>query len=116
MATARPIASTPFRRRTRRALFLAVLLAAALLAWNWRPLRAEAAMKASYDARIACSCRFVAGRPLSNCRDDLAPGTAFVFLGEDVEERSVTARVPLLASQTATFREGQGCRLEPWDN
>jgi hypothetical protein len=91
-------------------------VALALLAWNWQPLRAGAMMKASYDARIACSCRFVAGRPLSSCRDDLAPGTAFVFLGDDVEERSVTARVPLLASQTATFREGQGCQLEPWGN
>jgi hypothetical protein len=26
----------------------------------------------------------------------------------------VTARFPLLASKTATFRDGQGCVLETW--
>jgi hypothetical protein len=32
-----------------------------------------------------------------------------------VQARSVTARFPLLASQTATYREGWGCVLEKWD-
>jgi hypothetical protein len=38
-----------------------------------------------------------------------------VFLSENEEERSVTAYVPLIASETARFREGYGCVLEPWD-
>jgi hypothetical protein len=37
-----------------------------------------------------------------------------VALGEDAQARSVTARFPLLAKQTATYREGWGCVLEPW--
>ena len=39
---------------------------------------------------------------------------ALVMLGEDREARSVTAWFPLAARQTATFRAGQGCALEPW--
>jgi hypothetical protein len=37
-----------------------------------------------------------------------------VFLSDNQSTRSVTARVPLLASATATYREGFGCVLEPW--
>ena len=37
-----------------------------------------------------------------------------VFLSDDEEERSVTARVPLLSSATARYREGFGCVLDPW--
>ena len=39
-----------------------------------------------------------------------------VMLSEDAEARSVTARVPLIASQTARWRPGQGCALDPWPN
>ncbi len=37
-----------------------------------------------------------------------------VFLSEDADEKSVTAYVPLLASETARYRKGYGCVLEPW--
>jgi hypothetical protein len=37
-----------------------------------------------------------------------------VFLSDDPATRSVTARVPLLASATAQYRQGFGCMLEPW--
>lgn len=118
MATAEKIttSSFPSRRRLRRAA--TVLAGAALLAlvWFWGPLKAESVTAASHAARVACPCRFIAGRDLSSCRDDLERGMPIVMLSEDAEAKSVTARVPLLASQTATFREGQGCLLEPWEN
>ena len=38
-----------------------------------------------------------------------------VFLSDQPDENAVTAYVPLLASETATYREGYGCLLEPWD-
>lgn len=41
---------------------------------------------------------------------------ALVSLGEDIEAKSVTARVPLLASQTAILRQGEGCVLEKWED
>jgi len=113
MATVNPALSGR-SRRWRRLVLLALVLAAALLAWNWRPLTGFAVTGASYAARVGCSCRFVGGRSLSDCRKDFEPGMELVTLSEDVQAKSVTARFPLLSSQTATFRKGEGCRLEPW--
>ncbi|WP_421851588.1 hypothetical protein [Novosphingobium sp.] len=39
-----------------------------------------------------------------------------ITLSEDTSTRSVTARFPLIARQTASYREGWGCVLEPWGN
>lgn len=104
------------RRWRRRATWLAAFALLAALAFYWRPLHATALTDASVGARVACSCRFVAGRSLSDCRKDFEPGMRLVMLSEDDAQKSVTARVPLLASQTATFHEGAGCMLEPWDD
>lgn len=116
MATAKPIASTTPRRRNRaRKLWLLLaVLAAGALAWFWHPLRSYAVTGASYGARVGCSCRYVEGRALGDCRKDFEPGMALVRLSEDEAARSVTASFPLLSRQTATFREGQGCVLEKW--
>lgn len=86
------------------------------LAWYWGPLNARALAGASYGARVACSCRYVAGRSLSDCRKDFMSGMGPVILSEDETEKAITAWVPLLASQTATFQEGPGCVLEPWED
>lgn len=114
MATAKPKATSQPRRPARRAIWWLALAALALLAWNWRPLNARAVAAASYGARMACSCRFVAGRELSDCRKDFEPGMGLVMLSGNDEEKSVTARLVPLASETATYREGWGCVLEPW--
>ena len=87
-------------------LGLAVLLA---LLWFWGPLTGGAKADAAYAARIGCSCRFVAGRSLEECKKDFRPGRRMVMLGEDEEDRSVTARVPPFASETAHYRRGEGC-------
>jgi hypothetical protein len=97
-----------------RILPWAALLALALLAWLWQPLTSNAVTAAADGARVACPCRFIAGRELADCRRDLEGGIGLVVLSEDAEAKSVTVWIPLLASQTATFREGQGCLLEPW--
>lgn len=119
IATAKPTRTRQPSRWLRALILWGVVAAVALLGWVWQPLRENAVTAAAYGARVACPCRFIAGRDLSDCRDDFEPGMgpakAFVMLSEDVETRSVTARVPFLISQTATFREGQGCQLEPWE-
>ena len=69
----------------------------------------------AYMARVGCSCRFVAGRSLEDCAKDKLAGMELVMLSEDAEAKSVTARFPLLARETATLRDGYGCVLEPWD-
>ena len=69
----------------------------------------------SYAAKTACSCRFVGGREFGQCGDDLIPGMEAVWLSEDEAAQSVTARIPLVESATATYREGYGCVLERWE-
>jgi hypothetical protein len=121
MATAKPPALPPSRRAPRRrrwrtALVCAVLAVVLLLAWFWKPLNGYAVAGASYGARVACACRQVGGRSLGDCRKDFVPGMALITLSEDAKARSVTARFPLLSSQTAQYREGEGCVLEKWED
>jgi hypothetical protein len=116
MATAKPIASTsPVRRRwaRRTALALAILVITSI-AWFRQPLGEYAVTGAAYGARVGCSCRFVEGRTLADCRKDFGPDMALVRLSEDAEKKSVTAGIPLMTHQTATFHEGEGCLLEKW--
>nr|WP_095013298.1 hypothetical protein [Tsuneonella mangrovi] len=70
----------------------------------------------AYGARVACSCRYIAGRSLDDCRKDKIAGMELVMLSDDDAAKSVTARFPLLASDTATLRPGYGCVLKPWNH
>ncbi len=104
----------PRRRRWLRWVVIGLALIAALVAVFLSPLRSFATTGASYGARVGCSCRFVGGRDLSDCRQDFEPGMELVSLSENVEERSVTARFALIVSDTATYRKGWGCVLDSW--
>lgn len=99
--------------RLRAALLVLLVLAGAWLAF-WPTIRGYAVTGTSYGARVACSCRFAGGRSLSDCRKDFEPGMALISLGEDTAGKSVTARMALMFPQTATYREGAGCVLQPW--
>jgi hypothetical protein len=103
------------RRIWPRALLALVVIGGAA-AWYYRePIAGYSETGAAFGARTACSCRYVAGRPIGDCARDFEPGMEVVFLSDDPETRSVTARVPLLSSATARYREGYGCLLEPWN-
>ncbi len=104
----------PRRRRWLRWVVVGLALIAALVAVFLSPLRSFATTGASYGARVGCSCRFVGGRDLSDCRQDFEPGMELVSLSENVEERRVTARFALIVSDTATYRKGWGCVLDSW--
>lgn len=65
-----------------------------------------------YAARATCGCRHIGGRDMASCKQDLPANMWAVWLSEDEAAQSVTARVPLIASQTATMREGYGCVLD----
>lgn len=101
----------------RRWLWLIVivlaLLGAAWFAWG-DGLRRTGGVGVAYGARVACSCRFVAGRSLEDCARDKLEGMELVRFSEDPEARSVTASIPLVASDTAQYREGYGCVLQEW--
>ena len=96
-------------------MLIAIVVGLAAALWFWRaPIAGYTGAGTAYSARVACSCRFVAGRDLKDCAKDRLAGMELVSLSEDAEERSVTARFPLIASDTARYREGYGCVLEEW--
>ena len=111
MATAKPAGS--MWRISR--LTIALIVGAALLLGYWlygAPMTRTAEAGVGYAAKGACSCRYVADRSLSSCKGDFVDGMALVMLSEDEEAQSVTARIPLIASDTATFSKGAGCQLQ----
>ena len=117
MATAKPHGAErkgPRRHRWRNSLMAIAALAALVATLFWHALQAQAMLAASYGARIACTCHYGEGRSLKDCRKDFEPGMALVMLSDDAPAHSITARVPLMASQTAGFREGSGCLLQHW--
>ncbi|WP_404479433.1 hypothetical protein [Novosphingobium sp. BL-52-GroH] len=108
-------------RWKRNLTVLALLAIAGWLAWAWQGLREEALVGAAYGARVGCVCRFVSQRPLKACEGDLKIAglsgiAARVSLSEDTERQAITGSVPLLARQSADFREDRGCQLKPWQD
>ncbi|MDG5748143.1 hypothetical protein P8Q88_08105 [Qipengyuania sp. XHP0207] len=104
--------------RLRVWLWLALLIAAALaIAWViWgEGLRKTGEAGTAYAAHVACSCRFIAGRSLEDCAKDKLEGMELVRLSEDPVAKSVTASIPLVVSDTATYREGYACVLAEWE-
>ena len=96
------------------ALVVLAMVVLAAAAWNWSWFSARAVADAAYAARIACSCRYIAGRTLEDCGDGLGRAVGRVSLSEDAVEARITARAALFFRQSAQFREGPGCVLEPW--
>ncbi|WP_324262056.1 hypothetical protein U4960_02600 [Altererythrobacter sp. H2] len=112
MATAKPAKS---RRPGIILAGVAILLLGT--AWYFRaPMTGYAGVSTAYAARVACSCRHAGGRDLEDCAKDKLAGMELVTLTEDAEAKSVTARFPLISSDTASWREGYGCVLEPWED
>jgi len=84
--------------------------------WYWGDdMRGQAQAATAFGAKTACSCRYVAGRELGSCEQDFVPGMEAVFLLDDEGDQAVTAYVPLVSSNSARYREGFGCMLDPWD-
>ncbi|MEO0058267.1 MAG: hypothetical protein RIT17_1743 [Pseudomonadota bacterium] len=105
--------------RPRYGLWLLALIALGLggAAWAFRePINGYGSIASAYSARVACSCRFVGGRSLDDCGKDKLAGMEAVTLVEDAAAKSVTARFPLVAEATATYREGYGCVLQPYES
>lgn len=109
------MATANTRRNWPRILFGLALVIAVAVALYHAPIAALARTGAAFGARTACSCRYIAGRTLADCEKDFEPGMEAVFLSDDEAAKSVTARVPLIASDTARFRPGYGCVLDRWD-
>lgn len=97
-------------------MLLAILALLGGLGWYFHtPAQAYAQAATAYTARVACSCRYVAGRSLEDCEKDKLEGTEFVTLVEDPATQTITARFPLIAVDRASYREGYGCVLQEWE-
>jgi hypothetical protein len=66
-------------------------------------IRPQLELGTGYAARVACGCRYVANRPLADCRRDFEPGMEPIQLSEDTAKKTVTASVPLIASRSVRF-------------
>ena len=112
------LANVKSKRRSRAILILVLIVAGGLVAlWfsaTGQRLRGDATAGTAYGARVACSCRYVAGRSMDDCAKDKLAGMELIRLSDDDAAKSVTASVPLIAEATARFRKGYGCVLDPW--
>lgn len=94
---------------------LAVLaLVLGLGLWFRTPIMGYAHAGAAVGAHVTCSCRYIEGRGLEDCKKDFEKGMELIIVSDNPAAKSVTARFPLLSVQTAQFHDGQGCVIEPW--
>jgi hypothetical protein len=67
-----------------------------------------------YAARVACGCRYIGNRRLSDCTKDFEPGMEQIRLSEDAAAKTVTAYVPLIARRSVHYDPVLGCQPEPF--
>ncbi|MXO65708.1 hypothetical protein [Altericroceibacterium endophyticum] len=90
-------------------------LLAAGLSWFYRAqIDEQARAGVAAGAHIACSCHYIGGRALDDCTRDFEPGMEWVFVSQDKTNQSVTAYIPLIASDSATYSPAKGCVLDRW--
>ncbi len=107
-----PSPSTSKRRPWKYWFGIAALLLIGVVIWQYPSWKAQAEVGSAYAARMACSCRYVQGRPLDSCLTDFDPGTEIVSVEDIPGARRIRASVPLLASRTARYAGASGCLLE----
>jgi hypothetical protein len=96
-------------RKIRYGIYAVLALMALWLIFNFSFIKGQAKLGASYAAHVACSCRYIQGRPLDACYKDFEPGMGLVSLTDDPKHQRVTASVPVLASAVAERRGDFGC-------
>ena len=98
----------------RRHVIFALAAAALLLAaWQVTNMVASADVGAAAMAKVSCSCVFVEGRELADCRKDNPPGFDSVQVSVDPAARTATGSVFGLIHRKASYSPDYGCTLEP---
>jgi hypothetical protein len=75
---------------------------------------AYARIATAYGAKMACSCRFVAGREMASCRRDFTQDLSMFTFEETQTDAGRGLRVSVfsgLVSGHATHTPGRGCTL-----
>lgn len=96
------------------AVLIIVIGVAALLGWQFflKDTLAQARVAVPYGAKMVCSCRFVAERPMDSCMQDFTEDLSAVSFTEDGE----TIRASVLGGwikAEASHEPGLGCTLIP---
>jgi hypothetical protein len=107
--TKRPKETGSKRRYIIWAIAAICLIAVAWFAYNYRGIKGQAELAAAYGAHITCSCRYIAGRELDNCKRDFEPGMDMLTVTDDPETKRITASIPFLAKAIAERRGAYGC-------
>ena len=102
-------AALPIWQKVKYGVIALLALLVLWLAYSFADIKAQAKLGASYASHIACSCRYIEGRPLDSCTKDFEPGMEMVSLTDNPEKKRVTASVPFLASAVAELRGEFGC-------
>ena len=111
MATVKTTSRAPLTK-IRIALYVgafSLLVLVAVLAYNYAFIKGQLNIGTAYGARVACSCHYVGGRDIEDCRKDFEPGMELIDLTLDDVRKRVTASALMMESATAEFREGWGC-------
>ena len=87
-----------------------LVLGLAYLAWA---TVSSASVGAAAMAKVTCSCVFIDGRSLEDCRADDPPGFESIQVVVDQSEKTATGSVFALIKSRAKFNEQFGCTLEP---
>jgi hypothetical protein len=106
---AAPKARLSLGQKIRYGAYALLALLVLWLIFNFSDIKGQAKLGTSYAAHIACSCRYIEGRPLASCYRDFEPGMEMISLADDLENKRVTASVPLLANAVAERRGDFGC-------
>jgi hypothetical protein len=102
------------RRIVLGSVALLVAVAALLAWWAIEARRPQLELGVGYAARVACGCRYIGNRSLSDCRKDFEPGMEPIQLVENSAKKTITASVPLIASRSVRFDPVLACQPEPF--
>jgi hypothetical protein len=94
------------------AVLIIVIGVAALLYWQFglQPQLAQARVATPYGAKMVCSCRFIADRPMESCQQDFTEDVSAVTFTEEGN----TVHASVLGgwiSAEARYEDGLGCTL-----
>lgn len=96
-------------QKVRYGIYAVLALLFLWLVFNFSHIKAQAQLGTAYASHVACSCRYIEGRPLDSCYRDFEPGMGMVSLSDDPKHKRIKASVPLLASAIAERRGEFGC-------
>lgn len=90
-------------------LLLIIAAIAVYIFYNLASYKGNAQLGAGYASHVMCSCRYIQGRSLEDCKKDFEPGMEIVSLSDDPDNKRLSASVIFLSKAVAEHRGDFGC-------